>query len=103
MYAIIKTGGKQYRVSAGEKLQVEKLNADIGTEVVLDQVLMVVDGENVTMGKPLIAGAAVKATVIGHKRGEKLKIFKMRRRKHFRKTLGHRQDYTQIQISGIAA
>jgi len=103
MYAIIKTGGKQYRVSAGEKLQVEKLDAAVGSEVVLDQVLMVVDGENVTLGKPLVAGAAVKATVIGHQRGEKLKIYKMRRRKHFRKTLGHRQDYTQIQISGIAA
>lgn len=102
MYAIIKTGGKQYRVSAGEKLQVEKLEAEIGAEVVLDQVLMVVDGDNVKLGQPLVAGAAVKATVIGHKRGEKLKIFKMRRRKHFRKTLGHRQDYTQIQISGIA-
>lgn len=103
MYAIIKTGGKQYRVSAGEKLQVEKLNAEIGAEVVLDQVLMLVDGDNVTLGKPLVSGASVKATIIGHKRGEKLKIFKMRRRKHFRKTLGHRQDYTQIQISGIAA
>lgn len=103
MYAIIKTGGKQYRVSAGEKLQVEKLDAAVGAEVVLDQVLMVVDGESVTLGKPLVAGAAVKATVIGHQRGEKLKIYKMRRRKHFRKTLGHRQDYTQIQISGIAA
>lgn len=103
MYAIIKTGGKQYRVSAGEKLQVEKLNAEIGAEVVLDQVLMLVDGDNVTLGKPLVNGASVKATIIGHKRGEKLKIFKMRRRKHFRKTLGHRQDYTQIQISGIAA
>lgn len=103
MYAIVKTGGKQYRVSAGAKLQVEKLEAEIGAEVVFDQVLMVVDGENVSMGKPLLAGATVKAKVLGHKRGEKLKIFKMRRRKHFRKTLGHRQDYTQVEISGIAA
>ncbi|MFN0318192.1 MAG: 50S ribosomal protein L21 [Burkholderiales bacterium] len=103
MYAIVKTGGKQYRVSAGEKLQVEKLKAEVGSEVVLDQVLMIVDGENISMGKPLLAGATVKAKVLGHERGEKLKIFKMRRRKHFRKTLGHRQDYTQIEISGIAA
>jgi len=103
MYAIIKTGGKQYRVKAGEKLQVEKLDADIGAEVVLDKVLMLVDGDTVTVGKPLIAGATVKAKILGHDRGEKLKIYKMRRRKHFRKTLGHRQDYTQIEISGIAA
>lgn len=103
MYAIIKTGGKQYRVKAGEKLQVEKLDADIGAEVVLDKVLMLVDGDNVTVGKPLVAGATVKAKILGHDRGEKLKIYKMRRRKHFRKTLGHRQDYTQIEISGIAA
>ena len=101
MYAIVKTGGKQYRVSAGAKLQVEKLNAEIGAEVVLDQVLMVVDGENVAMGKPLVAGATVRAKVLSHNRGEKLKIFKMRRRKHFRKTLGHRQDYTQIEISAV--
>ncbi len=101
MYAIVKTGGKQYRVSAGEKLQVEKLQAEVGAEVVFDQILMVVDGENVSMGKPLVAGASVKAKVLSHNRGEKIKIFKMRRRKHFRKTLGHRQDYTQIEISAV--
>jgi large subunit ribosomal protein L21 len=101
MYAIVKTGGKQYRVSAGAKLQVEKLEAEVGAEVVLDQVLMVVDGEKIAMGRPLVAGASVKVKVLSHKRGEKIKIFKMRRRKHFRKTLGHRQDYTQIEISSV--
>ncbi|HZR02910.1 MAG TPA: 50S ribosomal protein L21 [Burkholderiales bacterium] len=103
MYAVIKTGGKQYRVSAGEKLRVESLPAEVGTEVTLDQVLMVSDGENVTMGAPLVAGATVKATVVAHGRGEKIKIFKMRRRKHYRKTQGHRQNYTELQISGISA
>jgi large subunit ribosomal protein L21 len=103
MYAVIKTGGKQYRVSAGEKLKVETIPADVGAEITLDHVLMLADGENVTMGTPLVAGATVKATVVAHGRGEKLKIFKLRRRKHFRKTLGHRQNYTEIQISGISA
>jgi large subunit ribosomal protein L21 len=103
MYAVIKTGGKQYRVSAGEKLKIESLPAEVGAEVTLDQVLMVADGDNVKVGSPTLAGASVKATVLGHGRGEKIKIFKMRRRKHYRKTLGHRQNYTEIQISGISA
>jgi len=103
MYAIIKSGGKQYRVSAGEKLQVERLEAEVGSEIVLDQVLMVVDGDKVNLGRPLVAGAAVKAKVVSHGRGDKIKIFKMRRRKHFRKTLGHRQNYTELEVSGIAA
>src|SRR5512145_1830711 len=102
MYAVIKTGGKQYRVSAGEKLKVESLSADVGAEITLDQVLMVADGDNVRMGTPTLSGASVKATVLGHGRGEKVKIFKMRRRKHYRKTQGHRQNYTEIQISGIS-
>ena len=101
MYAVIKTGGKQYRVSAGEKLKVESLPAEVGAEVTLDQVLMVADGDNVTLGSPMLSGASVKATVVSHGRGEKIKIFKMRRRKHYRKTLGHRQNYTEIRISGI--
>jgi large subunit ribosomal protein L21 len=103
MYAVIKTGGKQYKVSAGEKLKIESILADVGSEIVLDQVLLVADGENLTAGTPLVAGAAVKAMVVAHGRGEKIKIFKLRRRKHFRKTLGHRQNYTEIQISGITA
>ena len=101
MYAVIKTGGKQYRVSAGEKLKVESLPAEVGAEITLDQVLMVADGDNVTLGSPMLSGASVKATVVSHGRGEKIKIFKMRRRKHYRKTLGHRQNYTEIHISGI--
>jgi large subunit ribosomal protein L21 len=103
MFAVIKTGGKQYKVSAGEKLKVESIAAEVGAEIVLDQVLLVADGDTVTTGTPLVSGAAVKATVVSHGRGEKIKIFKMRRRKHYRKTLGHRQNYTEIQISGITA
>jgi large subunit ribosomal protein L21 len=102
MYAVIKTGGKQYRVSAGEKLKVEQLAADIGSEIVLNEVLMVGNGESITMGAPLIAGATVTAKVVAHGRGEKVSIFKMRRRKHYRKSQGHRQNYTEIEILGIA-
>ncbi|MES1265165.1 MAG: 50S ribosomal protein L21, partial [Variovorax sp.] len=93
MYAVIKTGGKQYRVVAGEKLKVEQIPADIGQEIVLDQVLML-GGESVVVGSPLVAGAKVLAKVISHGRGEKVRIFKMRRRKHYQKHQGHRQNYT---------
>ncbi|MGE5028276.1 MAG: 50S ribosomal protein L21 [Betaproteobacteria bacterium] len=103
MYAVIKTGGKQYRVAPGEKLKIEQIPADIGSEIVLDQVLMVADGEAVTVGAPLVSGATVKATVVTHGRGEKVRIFKMRRRKHYQKHQGHRQNYTEIRIDGIAA
>jgi large subunit ribosomal protein L21 len=103
MYAVVKTGGKQYRVSSGEKLKVEQILADVGTEIVLDQVLMVADGEAVTMGAPLIQGASVKAKVVAHGRGDKVLIYKMRRRKHYRKSQGHRQNYTEIEILGIAS
>ena len=102
MYAVVKTGGKQYRVSAGEKLKIEQIPADIGTEIELDQVLMVADGEAVKMGTPLVAGASVKARVLAHGRGEKVHIFKLRRRKHYRKSQGHRQNYTELEILGIA-
>ena len=102
MYAVIKTGGKQYRVTPGEKLKVEQIPADIGSEIVLDQVLMVADGESTKVGTPLVAGATVKATVVSHGRGDKIKIFKMRRRKHYRKTQGHRQNFTEIRIETIA-
>jgi large subunit ribosomal protein L21 len=103
MYAVIKTGGKQYRVAQGERLKVESIVADVGAEIVLDQVLLVADGEDVKTGAPLVSGAMVKATVVAHGRGEKIKIFKMRRRKHYRKNQGHRQNYTEIEISGITA
>lgn len=101
MYAVIKAGGKQYKVSSGERLRVESIPAEVGSAITLDQVLMIADGEKVIMGMPLVSGAAVAATVVGHGRGEKLKIFKLRRRKHYRKTLGHRQNFTEIEIKGI--
>ena len=119
MYAVIKTGGKQYRVSPGEKLKVETLPqrvglpqggvlpqggglpVEVGAEVVLDQVLMVGEGENVRVGQPNVAGATVKATVVGHGRGVKVTIFKMRRRKHYQKHQGHRQNYTELKIDSI--
>ena len=101
MYAVIKTGGKQYRVSAGEKIKVEQLSADVGSEVVLGEVLLLANGENVTMGSPLVSGAAVTAKVVSHGRGDKVRIFKMRRRNHYRKSQGHRQNYTEIEIVGI--
>ena len=101
MYAVIKTGGKQYKVAAGEKLRVELIPADVGAEVVLDQVLMVGEGETVRLGQPMLAGATVKATVMSHGRGDKVRIFKMRRRKHYQKHQGHRQNYTELRIDGI--
>ena len=101
MYAIIKTGGKQYKVAPGEKLKIEKIPADVGAEVILDQVLMVGDGATVRLGQPVVAGASVKATVVAHGRGDKVTIFKMRRRKHYQKHQGHRQGYTELQIDGI--
>jgi large subunit ribosomal protein L21 len=103
MYAIIKTGGKQYRVEAGLKLKIEQIPGDIGSELSIDQVLMISDGDNVSMGKPLLSGASVKATVLGQGRHDKVRIFKMRRRKHYQKHQGHRQNYTEIQITGISA
>ena len=101
MYAVVKTGGKQYRVVAGDKLKVEQIPADVGAEVILDQVLMVGEGESVRLGQPVVTGATVKATVVSHGRGEKIKIFKMRRRKHYQKHQGHRQNYTELQIDAI--
>ena len=101
MYAVIKSGGKQYRVAPGEKLKVELIPADVGAAVVLDQVLMVGEGESVRVGQPMLAGATVTATVLAHGRGEKLRIFKMRRRKHFQKSQGHRQSYTELRIDDI--
>jgi large subunit ribosomal protein L21 len=102
MYAVVKTGGKQYKVAPGEKLKVEQLPADVGAEVTLDQVLMIGDGDNVRVGQPTVAGAAVIATVVAHGRGEKVKIFKMRRRKHYQKHQGHRQNFTELMINSIA-
>jgi len=101
MYAVIRSGGKQYKVAPGEKLRVEQLTADVGAEVVLDQVLMVGEGDSIRVGQPIVTGATVKATVVGHGRGDKVKIFKMRRRKHYQKHQGHRQNYTELKIESI--
>jgi large subunit ribosomal protein L21 len=101
MYAVIRTGGKQYKVSPGEKLKVEQLPTEVGAEVVLDQVLLVGEGESVRLGQPMVAGATVKATVVSHGRGDKVTIFKMRRRKHYQKHQGHRQNYTELKIDSI--
>ena len=102
MYAVVKTGGKQYRVAVGEKLNVEQIPADIDSQIVLEEVLMVAGGDEVKVGTPLVAGATVKATVVSHGRGEKVRIFKMRRRKHYQKHQGHRQNYTEIRIDEIS-
>ena len=103
MYAVIKTGGKQYKVAAGEKLKVEQIPADIGSEITLDQVLAVGAGETIKFGSPLVQGAKVLATVVAQGRHDKVKIFKMRRRKHYQKRQGHRQNYTELFIGRIAS
>jgi large subunit ribosomal protein L21 len=103
MYAVIKTGGKQYRIQVGEKLKIEQLQVENGSELIIDQVLMVADGDQISMGTPLVSGARVSATVLGQGRHDKIRIFKMRRRKHYQKHQGHRQNYTEIQITGISA
>ena len=107
MYAVIKTGGKQYRVAAGEKIKVEQIPADVGSEITIDQVFMVGEGDAVKIGTPVVAGASVKATVVSHGRHDKIKIFKMRRRKHYQKHQGHRQkhrqNYTELRIEAISA
>jgi len=101
MYAVIKTGGKQYRVAAGETLKVERLEADVGQEVTLDQVLAVGAGADLVSGSPFVSGASVVASVVSHGRHEKIRIFKMRRRKHYQKRQGHRQSFTEIRISAV--
>ena len=103
MYAVIKTGGKQYRVAAGEKIKVEQIPADVGSEITIDQVFMVGEGDAVKIGTPVVAGASVKATVVSHGRHDKIKIFKMRRRKHYQKHQGHRQNFTELRIEAISA
>jgi large subunit ribosomal protein L21 len=102
MYAIVVTGGKQYRVMQGETLRVEKLEAEAGSEIKLDNVLMLGDADGIKLGDA-VKGATVTAKVIGHGRGDKIRIVKFRRRKHHRKQMGHRQHYTEIQITGISA
>jgi large subunit ribosomal protein L21 len=101
MYAVVKTGGKQYKVTVGEKLKIEQIPADIDSKIVLEEVLMVADGDQVSVGTPLVSGATVAATVLSQGRGDKIRIFKMRRRKHYQKHQGHRQNYTEIRIDAI--
>ena len=101
MYAVIKTGGKQYKVAAGEKIKVEQIAAELGQEVVIDQVLAVGEGAELKVGTPLVTGASVKATVVAHGRHDKVRIFKMRRRKHYQKHGGHRQQYTELEIGSV--
>ncbi len=103
MYAVIKTGGKQYKVAAGEKLKIEQIAADVGQEITLDQVLAVGEGEQMQFGQPLVSGASVTATVVSQGRHDKVKIFKMRRRKHYQKRQGHRQNFTEVRIDAINA
>jgi len=101
MYAVIKTGGKQYKVAVGEKIKVEQIAADVGQEIVIDQVLAVGNGAELTVGTPLVAGATVKATVVAQGRHDKVRIFKMRRRKHYQKRQGHRQNFTELEIGSV--
>ena len=103
MYAVIKTGGKQYKVAAGEKIKIEQIAADVGQEIVIDQVLAVGDGADLKVGTPLVAGASVTVTVLAQGRHDKVRIFKMRRRKHYQKRQGHRQNFTEIQIGAVVA
>lgn len=101
MYAVIKTGGKQYRVKEGDVLKIEQLTAEVGSSVDFSEVLMITDGDKITCGSPFIAKAVVTAEVIEHARHKKIKIIKFRRRKHHMKRMGHRQNYTQIKITAI--
>jgi large subunit ribosomal protein L21 len=101
VYAVIRSGGKQYRVQSGEQLRVEALAAQVGAAVSFDEVLLVGEGDGVKVGAPFVSGAQVKATVLSHGRGDKVRIFKLRRRKHYQKTQGHRQSYTELRIDDI--
>lgn len=101
MYAVIKMGGKQYKVSEGGTVRVERLEGEAGTAVTIEQVLMLVDGDKVEIGTPFVEGASVEATVTSQGRGPKIHIVKFKRRKHYRKQMGHRQAYTELKITGI--
>ncbi len=102
MYAIIRTGGKQHRVIEGERLRIEKILGDVGTSVTFDEVLLL-GSDKITVGKPLVTGAAVTATIVAQDRAKKVIVFKMRRRKNYRKKRGHRQCFTEVKITGIQA
>ena len=102
MNFVIKTGGKQYRVSEGDKLEIETLDAVPGDNIEFSEVLLLRDGDNVEVGTPLIEGAKVTATVLAHGRGKKVQIVKFKRRKNYRRQMGHRQNFTRVEITGIA-
>ena len=103
MYAVIKSGGKQHRVTVGETLKVELLKAEAGASITVEEVLMVVNGSEIKIGEPVVAGANVVAEVVSHGRGKKVRIVKHRRRKHYHKEQGHRQWYTELKITAINA
>jgi large subunit ribosomal protein L21 len=103
MYAVIKTGGKQYKVATGEKIKIEQISAEVGQEITIDQVLAVGSGAELKVGTPLVTGASVVATVVAQGRHDKVRIFKMRRRKHYQKRQGHRQNFTEIEIGAVNA
>ena len=102
MYAVIKSGGKQYRVKEGQVIKLEKMVAEVGEEIDFSEVLMVANGEDIAVGKPNLDAASVKAEVVSHGRHKKVKIIKFRRRKHHRKQMGHRQYYTEVKVTAIA-
>ena len=103
MYAVVRTGGKQYRLGVGDSVKVEKLPDEVGNIVELSQILMVSDGDEVKVGTPLVTGASVKAEIVGHGRNKKIRVFKMKRRKQYRRTQGHRQAFTQLKVTEINA
>jgi large subunit ribosomal protein L21 len=103
MYAVIQSGGKQHRVAEGQTIRLEKLEAETGSTIEFDDVLMIANGEEIKVGAPYVAGSKVTAEVVSHGRGDKVKIIKFRRRKHFRKQAGHRQWFTEVRITGINA
>jgi large subunit ribosomal protein L21 len=103
VYAVIETGGKQYRVAAGDIIDVEKLTAEAGAQIQLDRVLMLAGDEGITIGTPLVPGATVTATIAEHLRGPKIRVFKMKAKKRYRRTMGHRQSITRIKIDAIQA
>jgi len=103
MYAVVQTGGKQYRLGVGDNVRVEKLAGELGEVVELPQVLVIGDGEKVSIGDPVIAGASVKAEIVSHGRDKKIRVFKMKRRKKYRRTQGHRQSFTQLRVTEITS
>jgi len=101
MYAVIKSGGKQHRVAAGQKIRVERLAGEVGADITINEVLMVGSGEDVRVGAPTVAGASVQGRILAHGLAKKVHIFKMRRRKHYQKSQGHRQQFTELEITAV--